>query len=68
MKEYPLSLNIGINSWCIFSFRFLGEIADFRYGAGLYKMSLEHLVRKEPIKDNWGHEKKNSEASLMGFY
>lgn len=36
-------------------------MADFRYGAGLYKMSLEHLVRteaKEAIKDNQGHDKK----------
>lgn len=47
VKEHPLilSLNTSINSWCSFLFRLLGEMADFRYGAGLYKMRLEHLVR-----------------------
>lgn len=63
VKEYPVNLilNITINSWCIFFFRILGELADFRDGAGLYKMSLEHLVgteAKEAIKDDWGPDER----------
>lgn len=36
-------------------------MAEFIYGAGLYKMSLEHLVgreAKEAMKDSQGHDKK----------
>ena len=46
-------------------------MAEFIYGAGLYKMNLEHLVgtaaKEETIRDNWGHDKIKFRSQHDGF-